>query len=322
MGPQTGAEVPGDYSPSQSRAQSEGQLDRGSTGMTASSAASGQQRGGSSALESRGHGGPRGWRPAGLGRLPLAPDPPVRSAQLASAPLEGLPPTGSHSEARAASRTAARREALAAFSSQGPLGQLREDGEQQRHEAPAAVTGPPLHGDRRAAERRAAKEARVQQLLEERAQRLAAEAHAAAASKALRRGAAASMSAPALPSPHSFDPEAAARQRREEAEKQKLRLACKMEILDFFNGYSKSIGKVTAEQTRMLLAKLHGGSEVDALSCEQPAEGEGELGVEETPQEFAGGLQAEEQQSVQQRLQQVNDMCNKVFEETDADIAL
>jgi len=110
---------------------------------------------------------------------------------------------------------------------------------------------------------------------------------------------------------------ASAGQSQEDIERQKLRMACKMEILDFFNGYSTAVGKMTAEQTKMLLAKLHGSgaSTGDDLAgavrkCEQERE--------DQLQEWSVKSQKfDDKQTIQRRLRQVNDLCNKAFDVND-----
>ena len=44
-----------------------------------------------------------------------------------------------------------------------------------------------------------------------------------------------------------------------ELERQRLRLACKMDILDFFHGYRNVVNRLTEEQQKVLRANLHGG---------------------------------------------------------------
>jgi len=73
-----------------------------------------------------------------------------------------------------------------------------------------------------------------------------------------------------------------------------------MEILDLFNGYSKSLGKMTAEQTKVLLAKLHGGADEADTTVDHQSN---------------APCQEGEQSSIQKRLRHVNDLCNRVFEE-------
>jgi len=174
------------------------------------------------------------------------------------------------------------------------------------------MIGAPMNSDLRAAERAAAKDARTRVLLEERAERLALEA-AANASKGVARGLTGSSSAPALGVPRlRFDSQP--RQSQQDIDQQKMRVACKMEILGFFNGYSNAVGKMTAEQTKLLLEKLHSGLDSDGLSetvqqCEHERD--------QQRQEWSNkSHQMEDPHSIQRRLQQVNDFCNKAFEST------
>lgn len=352
VGPQGGG--PGDASPCPSRAQSDGQLGgRPDTGTSGSTAVGGRR--GSDAGRERG--GPRGWRPAGVQKLPPAPEPPARSGHHTPAAVsaDGAVPTGAHSEARVQQRREARREAQAAgaglFGRDGLLGQLRDGEEMLRREAPplaGPAKGPPLNGDRRAAERKAAKEARIQQILEERNHRLEAEAAAASAAR-MQRGSPCSMSAPVL---QPWDPEVAAKRAQDAYEQRKMRLACQMQMLDFFNAYGKPGNKLSAEQAQLLLAKLHGGGTGDMAegaregeseegegaeqgeAAEEEDEGEEEPPDDETAEQeevsptswYRRNIDAMSAEpppvSLQQRLQQVNDFCNKAFEEPDVDIAL
>lgn len=164
-----------------------------------------------------------------------------------------------------------------------------------------APKGPPMNGAMRDAERRAAKELKVQMMLEERALRLASEAKASQKSS-LR-------SSPSEPEPRS---EKASGSTREELEKQKLRVACKMEILEFFNGYSKAIGKMTTDQTKVLLSKLHSSDEGKLSSTLQEMDTQREQHQQEWSEKSA---KVDDEQSIQRRLRQVNDLCNKVFDE-------
>lgn len=230
-----------------------------------------------------------------------------RSLQMQS--QDSSAPPGAYSEARAAAREQARREGVGLFGAQGLLGQLREaeaesDTASRREVAP--VSGPPLNGARREAERRAAREAKVQKVLEERAMRLAAEAAAVAAPKMQRSSAAAS--APEL----RLDLSATNKATKEDLDKQKLRIACKMEILQFFNGYSSAVGKMTAEQSKMLLAKLQKGSDETELA---DAMQKFELQREDQLRQWAEKQRVDDEQSIQRRLKQVNDFCNKAFEQ-------
>lgn len=322
VGPQTSAAARGDCSPSPSRAQSDGQLGLG--GLGALEAARAGDRGVALA--------PKCWRPGGVQKLPInPPEPPQRSGNLTPVYGDGLgAASGNHSEARAVARTEARREARESgaglFGQQGVLAQLREGEAAQRRErelcelrelqgrggyaasscSSAPMVGGPTNGDRRAAERQAAKQAKVDQLLAERAQRLAVQS---ATAPKMQRGFVGSASAPALALEFEAGSSSA-----EELEKQKLRVACKMEILDFFNGYSMASGKMSAEQTKQLLAKLHNKGSGDghpaapSKRCDQEREEYAEEQNERPEEQADGG-----HESVQRRLQQVNDLCNKAM---------
>jgi len=261
--------------------------------------------------------GPQPWRPGGRQKLPPPAPEPARSTRLG--PGEGGLMPGEHSEARREARREARQEGVGLFGLNGLLGQLREgeasswEGGSEAFAAPPPLPvarGPPENGARREAERLAAKKAKVEALLEERAEREALKAM-------MNRGAAGSRSAPALPA--GVQPldlaTASAGQGKDDIERQKLRVACKMEILDFFNGYSTAVGKMTAEQTKLLLAKIQGGGAGDDLAgavqqCEQQR-------VEQAQEWSAKSQKVDDQQNIQRRLQQVNDLCNKAFDVDD-----
>lgn len=286
--------------------------------------------------------GPRAWRPAGAAKLPQPPSETAGRHGRAHAPLEDICEGGGHSEVRALEREQARREGGGLFGAKGLLGEIS-----RMQEMPVAprggVTGAPHNSDARAMERRLAKEARVEQVLAERAERLAVEAELRP--KVPLRSTPGSSSAPVLPMLPRPLPETPTRASPEDLEKQKLRVACKMEMLDFFNGYAKNIGKMSADQTKALLVKLHGGLEaangaypagggsgppssrrlspnadkpflgVDASFARPPGEegvGEGDGYGEEAalPEWLAEG----EDTSVKGRLQHVNDVCNKAFD--------
>merc|ERR1719476_615165 len=101
---------------------------------------------------------------------------------------------------------------------------------------------------------------------------------------------------------------------KEDVEKQKLRVACKMEILEFFNGYRSAGGKMTAEQTRSLLSKLQGGSVEDGRLAEdvQQSGQEQEAQLQEWSENPEMYMQRDEQ-SIPTRLQQLNDFCNEAI---------
>lgn len=120
--------------------------------------------------------------------------------------------------------------------------------------------GAPNYGERRAAERRAVKEARVQAILEERTE------HERLQSENLNlrkiRLTSGSVSMPVLPAAGAAtlslgSVERSAPLAPEEMERQKLRVACKMETLAFLNGYHNAMGKMSMEQKAALLAQLH-----------------------------------------------------------------
>lgn len=187
---------------------------------------------------------------------------------------------GTHAEDRARDRNIKAKENVDLFGQKGVLHQLREMERDDYYDYPMGpISGPPQNSTRRQEERKAAKEARIQQMLEERAIRLATEAAVTAQKRSHYAQLAKNASAPELGG--------------QDLEKQKMRVKCKMELMDFFNGYGKAVNKLTKQQQKVLQAQLQGSSQVDA-----------------DDDEFD-----EEQPSVSNRLQQVNDMCNKVFED-------
>lgn len=287
----------GDESPTPSRARSDGQLGLGhlnrAPGGTADAAAQDSARGppqhgsgsGSVASNALVPPGPKHWRPGGLQKLPSAKlEPTQRSYRLGLEEAGQIP--GSHVEARNDARNSKAKEGVALFGAQGVLSQLREmDSYDQPKAYLGPVSGPPMNGIRRQEERAAAKEAKIQQMLEERAIRLATEAALATQKRQQAAQLAKNASAPELGG--------------EDLEKQRMRLACKMEILDFFNGYSNSVTKMTSEQTKVLHAKLHGGG--GDFPEDESYEDEQDDSFQEEP-------------SLQDRLQQVNEQCNRVFQ--------
>merc|ERR1719506_2148166 len=147
-------------------------------------------------------------------------------------------------ESRIRDREAARRDGCGLF---GRQGMLREIAEMQTMPMPMpyrprnAADGP-LNSDVRAMERQMRKEARVQALLEERAEQEKVTSEA----RDFRRSLATASSAPQLPTAGlalglGLTPLVVP----EEMERQKLRLACKIETLSFLNGYHNAVGKMT-----------------------------------------------------------------------------
>lgn len=235
----------------------------------------------------------------------------------------------------------------------GRQGMLREIANMQQMPMPVEkrlnLNGGPSNSDLRAAERKAAKDARVQALLEERS--MHEQAMASIAPRPLGRGS----SVPVLPSMLglSASPGAQAPQMPpEEMERQKLRVACKMETLAFLNGYHSAVGKMSNEQKADLLSKLQPAQPAPAparpkpdpdrffvsernqapahaprsppnVPCAaKPAPGKFEIESEDFHEDVKWNWpdhQEEERQgqptsTIQERLQHVNDMCNEAFD--------
>eukprot|EP00933_Yihiella_yeosuensis_P082869 TRINITY_DN96876_c0_g1_i1.p1 TRINITY_DN96876_c0_g1~~TRINITY_DN96876_c0_g1_i1.p1 ORF type:complete len:776 (-),score=148.73 TRINITY_DN96876_c0_g1_i1:82-2409(-) len=327
VGPQSRASAgagdnDGDNSPAPSRAQSDGNLGLGrlppaGSGHRAGSgndSARGAPQG--SVAGSVASNAPRVWRPSGVQKLPPAKlEPPPKRLQRSDEDEGQMP--GAHSEARFNDRNNQWKEGFKLFGQQGLLNQLKElDAAEHSRLGKSSSDGPPQNGVRRQEERKAAKEARIQQMLEERALRLATEAAIAAEKK---KKAALSMqrhhSAPDF-TKHGLV--GLAGQCAEDVEQQKRRVASKMQILDFFNGYKSAVGKMTADQTKILLSKLH--TQADEATLSQ-AMSQFQQQTDETLQEFTENFNdVESEQSIQGRLRQVNDFCNKVFEDQSASV--
>eukprot|EP00928_Gymnodinium_smaydae_P012880 TRINITY_DN14702_c0_g1_i3.p2 TRINITY_DN14702_c0_g1~~TRINITY_DN14702_c0_g1_i3.p2 ORF type:complete len:296 (-),score=95.73 TRINITY_DN14702_c0_g1_i3:80-967(-) len=278
---------------------------------------------------------PSGWRPSGVARRPPTPTPRTKEGEGARRFALGDAPQapGSHSEARLERRREVTKDMAekGLFGAQGLLAQLR-DGEareervtreiqrrQLRGEstddvammptAPARPTGPPMNGIRREQERKALKEAKVQMMLEERAARLSMAQQEAEEKRAQARQA-------AMAAMHVHSASAPDLQQFLDADDgdagsiQKKRIACKMEVLDFFKAYSSGRKKASADETAALLTKLHKSmfGEADASSLAEDA-----LGAD--PAAFAALDGAAPAGSVQQRLQQVTSMADMAFAE-------
>ncbi|CAJ1390248.1 unnamed protein product [Effrenium voratum] len=190
--------------------------------------------------------GPRVWRPSGVQKLPAAKlEPPAgfggKASRLSAEDAGKMP--GEHAEERAHCRRSSGKEGVMLFGSNGVLAHMRDPSLEQ-HQAAPPPSGPPKGISKRLEERKAAKQARVEEVLEERALRLATEA---AISMQKRQNLAARAK-------HASAPDLSV----EELEKQRQRVACKMEILDFFHGYRNAVHKFTEEQQKVLHANLHG----------------------------------------------------------------
>lgn len=270
----------GEFGSPQSRAQSEEHVD---SEHLFSDLGRGVSRNGSVGGSSVGAPpGPRIWRPAGVSKLPPAKlEPPAgfgsRRSRLSQEELGRMP--GDHAEERAHNRRVNGKEGLLLFGPKGVLAHMR-DGEQSQVAAPP---GPPQGISKRLERRQRAKEARINEILEEREMRMATEA----AISMHKRHHVAKMAR------HASAPELS----EEELEKQRIRVACKMDILDFFHGYRKVVNKLTEEQQKVLHANLHGsGFRMEDDDAVKDA--------------------SQDTESIQDRLQRVNDTCNKVFDET------
>merc|ERR1740117_1044730 len=138
-------------------------------------------------------------------------------------------------------------------------------------------------------------------------------------------------------------------------ERQKLRVACKMETLAFLNGYHSAVGTMTIDQKASLLAKLHTdklqmssakppsravaaaapprapsreaaprAQPMDApvyYHDEQQEQQQEQQQVEEDGVQWSCPEQPDEDEpspSVHQRLQHVNDICNQAFDDPEA----
>lgn len=203
--------------------------------------------------------GPRHWRPAGSSKLPPAPPSEMRSAR-SYAHLDDIGEGGGYSEARARDRDYARDKAPGLFGPRGLMGELARMQEMPIAPVRRAPVGAPSNGLVRAEERQNAKEARVQEMLAEQANMLEAERlHVERMeAKVLRRRTPGSSSMPALPSARGY--ESPGSPSKEDTEnKQRLRIQCKMQMVDFFSGYQCNVNKMSVEETKALLAKLHGG---------------------------------------------------------------
>merc|ERR1719410_779338 len=97
---------------------------------------------------------------------------------------------------------------------------------------------------------------------------------------------------------------------KQELERQKLRLACKMEIL---LGYRNPVGEMSVDQTKALLARLHGMSdEADVYAAHE--QGEQDEEADGTFQQYVStdvSSVGEHNGTVIGRLQEANDFCNR-----------
>lgn len=312
----------GDVSPAMSRAQSEGNVSfEGFGGDDDAASAHAVSDPGARVRAKPADDKSRAWRAAGGSKMKEASKaaPPARRA--ASLEPSAAPPVNArHSDDRMEERQARRREAREAtdglFGAQGLLGQLREQEDivQKMYRRPP-VAGGPMASAVREAERKAMKEAKVAALLAEREERVRLaereraekrdEARINSRAQALARGTAHSVSAPELSAAGdlSTDPE--------EIEKQKLRVACKMQILNFFDGYNGAVKKMTKDQTKLLLDNMNGRTPGIGTEVVQNCEMEREATIREWTER---SQQMDDRTNIEQRLREVNEMCNGFFD--------
>eukprot|EP00747_Dinoflagellata_sp_TGD_P163644 gnl/TRDRNA2_/TRDRNA2_182536_c0_seq1.p1 gnl/TRDRNA2_/TRDRNA2_182536_c0~~gnl/TRDRNA2_/TRDRNA2_182536_c0_seq1.p1 ORF type:complete len:686 (-),score=104.61 gnl/TRDRNA2_/TRDRNA2_182536_c0_seq1:66-2123(-) len=303
----------GDLSPCPSRARSDGQSHHDGPPGSARTALSSIMERGSVAGDNK----PRAWRPGGVTKLPPGP---VMASQIPE-PRHGLGPQdvppgvmpGRHSEALIQAREQMRRE-----DPREPLGRALGLVPEEYEPKVTRVTGPPgHHAAEREARRKAAREEKVRQMNEDRARerQLAGYNCCSPVPEGMRNRMTCSASAPELGAmrPPANSIGRACAPTAEDIEKQKLRVACKMEILNFFDGYSSSLGKISAKQSKVLMGKLHGNCDTQSLEAAvQEADDQSRQLVNEWAEK---GMEVVDQQSsIQKRLQQVNDLCNKAFE--------
>jgi len=263
--------------------------------------------------------GPPAWKPAGATKRTSAPASEQTASQTQAASdsdcfmplapsrqIHDLGP-GGNMEARIREREANRQDGLGLF---GRKGILREIAEMQTmpvvpKRPRESLNGGPLNSDLRATERRLLKEARVQAILEERAEHEKIVSDA----RALGRSLPASASAPVLSAVGlnvglGLTPTVVP----DEMEKQKLRVACKMETLAFLNGYHSAVGKMTMDQKASLLATLQSSKSV------KPKAALGTSLVLSEAENQRAEFNEEEDFSIHQRLLHVNEKCNEAFD--------
>mmetsp|Transcript_76029 Transcript_76029/g.180936 ORF Transcript_76029/g.180936 Transcript_76029/m.180936 type:complete len:665 (+) Transcript_76029:97-2091(+) len=247
--------------------------------------------------------GPPIWKPSGPAKLPPLPPASQEAVGSSRGPIHysEAPVPGRNCDERAAARDALRHEGMSLF---GPAGVLQElvapPEDYLRHSRKAPAGSVPSNGARREAERKQLKEAKIQLLLEEKAEREAEESLNKERKKEALRHAS---SAPELRGLgrhglHTIVPPAISEE--EEIEQRRLRLAYKMEVIDFFKGYSGKVNKMTAEQSKVLLRNLNSSASTSAKRGESRDEAPGR-----DPNEA-------ERHSVHARLQEANELCNRI----------
>jgi len=93
----------------------------------------------------------------------------------------------------------------------------------------------------------------------------------------------------------------------EDIEKQKMRLACKMEILGFYDGYRGALGKMTADQNKKLASKLN------SRDTEAVTDTVKQLNKERQQQLDEWSKKADNQKSVHRKLKLINEFYSDAF---------
>jgi len=93
----------------------------------------------------------------------------------------------------------------------------------------------------------------------------------------------------------------------EDIEKQKMRLACKMEILGFYDGYRSALGKMTKDQNKKLASKLNSTDKEAVTDTVKQLNKDRQAQLDEWSQK------AENQKSVQRRLKLINEFYSDTF---------
>merc|ERR1719217_469043 len=93
----------------------------------------------------------------------------------------------------------------------------------------------------------------------------------------------------------------------DDIEKQKMRIACKMEILGFYDGYRGALGKMTKDQNKKLASKLSSGDKESVTDTVK------QLNKDRQSQLDDWSQKAENQKSVHRRLRLINEFCTENF---------
>eukprot|EP00746_Dinoflagellata_sp_MGD_P166461 gnl/MRDRNA2_/MRDRNA2_96356_c0_seq1.p1 gnl/MRDRNA2_/MRDRNA2_96356_c0~~gnl/MRDRNA2_/MRDRNA2_96356_c0_seq1.p1 ORF type:complete len:618 (-),score=110.71 gnl/MRDRNA2_/MRDRNA2_96356_c0_seq1:27-1628(-) len=93
----------------------------------------------------------------------------------------------------------------------------------------------------------------------------------------------------------------------EDIEKQKMRLACKMEILGFYDGYRSALGKMTKDQNKKLASKLTSADKEVVTDTVKQLNKDRQTQLDEWSQK------TENQKSVHRRLKLINEFYTDTF---------